>query len=289
MSVIRVVSYNIHKGRSALGARESLSKLRLGLYSLRPDLMLLQEVQGRNERHNVLHEQPASLAAALGMQYCYGRNAVRNLTDHGNALLSRYPILDFENEDISDHKLEQRGLLHATLDVSGTAVHCLVVHLGLFAGGRTRQIMALVERIRRVVPDGAPMIIGGDFNDWSNRLAPLFVQQLGLYEVFAVSPQGLTARQLPLRQSMRHLRYRLQGWANSPYHTPYRQQAHELGIDGLARMTPPPRTYPSSFPWLRLDRIYQRGFAVRKAQVLHGAPWRQLSDHAPILAELELP
>ena len=289
MSVIRVVSYNIHKGRSALGARESLSKLRLGLYGLRPDLLLLQEVQGRNERHSVLHEQPASLAAALGMQHCYGRNAVRNLTDHGNALLSRHPILDFENEDISDHKLEQRGLLHATIDVNGTAVHCLVVHLGLFAGGRTRQVMALVERIRRVVPEGAPMIIGGDFNDWTNRLAPLFVQQLGLYEVFAVSPQGLTARQLPLRQGMRHLRGRLQRWVNSPYGLAPGQHPHELGVDGLARMTPPPRTFPASFPWLRLDRIYQRGFAVRKAQVLHGAPWRQLSDHAPILAELELP
>lgn len=290
MSVIRVVSYNIHKGRSAIGARESLSELRLGLYGLRPDLLLLQEVQGRNERHGILHAQHESLAAALGMAgCCYGRNAVRDLTDHGNALLSRYPILDFENEDISDHKLEQRGLLHATLDVNGTDVHCLVVHLGLFAGGRTRQIMALVDRIRRVVPDNAPMIIGGDFNDWTNRLAPLFVQQLGLYEVFAVSPQGLTARQLPLRQSMRRLRYRLGSWANSPYRTPYHHHAHELGVDGLARMTPPPRTFPSSFPWLRLDRIYQRGFAVRKAQVLHGAPWRQLSDHAPILAELELP
>lgn len=289
MSVIRVVSYNIHKGRSALGARESLSKLRLGLYSLRPDLLLLQEVQGRNERHNVLHEQPASLAAALGMQYCYGRNAVRNLTDHGNALLSRHPILDFENEDISDHKLEQRGLLHATLDVNGTAVHCMVVHLGLFAGGRTRQITALVERIRRLVPEEAPMIIGGDFNDWTNRLAPLFVQQLGLYEVFAVSPQGLTVRQLPLRQGMRHLRGRLQRWVNSPYGAAPGAQAHELGVDGLACMTPPPRTFPATFPWLRLDRIYQRGFAVRKAQVLHGMPWRQLSDHAPILAELELP
>lgn len=288
MSVIRVVSYNIHKGRSAMGARESLSELRLGLYGLRPDLLLLQEVQGRNERHGILHAQPESLAAALGMQHCYGRNAVRDLTDHGNALLSRYPILDFENEDISDHKLEQRGLLHATLDVHGTAVHCLVVHLGLFAGGRTRQIMALVERIKRCVPEGAPMIIGGDFNDWSNRLAPLFVQQLGLYEVFAVSPQGLAARSLPLRQGMRHLRHRLGRWVNSPYlRAP--QNTHELGIDGLARMTPPPRTFPSSFPWLRLDRIYQRGFAVRKAEVLHGLPWRQLSDHAPILAELELP
>ncbi|HEX2519542.1 MAG TPA: endonuclease, partial [Castellaniella sp.] len=46
---------------------------------------------------------------------------------------------------------------------------------------------------------------------------------------------------------------------------------------------------PSIFPWLRLDRIYQRGFAVRRARVLHGAPWKRLSDHAPLVAELELP
>jgi endonuclease/exonuclease/phosphatase family metal-dependent hydrolase len=289
MPVIRVVSYNIHKGRK--GARESLSDLRLGLYGLRPDLLLLQEIQGRNERRGILHEQPASLAAALSMHYCYGRNAVRDLTDHGNALLSRYPILSSENEDISDHKFEQRGLLHAVVDVDGAAVHCLVVHLGLFARGRSRQIRALVERIRRLVPDGAPMIIGGDFNDWTNRLAPLFVRQLGLYEVFAVSPQGLGARQLPLRQGARRLRYRLQCWARAPKRGAFkpRPRSVELGMDGLARATPPPRTFPAAFPWLRLDRIYQRGFAVRKAQVLDGMPWRQLSDHAPILAELELP
>ena len=50
MSLIRVVSYNIHKGRSALGRRDSLNELRLGLYGLRPDLVFLQEVQGRNEQ-----------------------------------------------------------------------------------------------------------------------------------------------------------------------------------------------------------------------------------------------
>ncbi len=58
---------------------------------------------------------------------------------------------------------------------------------------------------------------------------------------------------------------------------------------GGARMVPPPRTFPAVFPWLRLDRIYQRGFAVRNARVLQGMPWTQLSDHAPIFAELELP
>ncbi|TFL14737.1 endonuclease [Pusillimonas caeni] len=283
MSILRIVSYNIHKGRSAIGSRESLSQLRLGLYGLHPDLLFLQEVQGRNERQNILHAQHESLGAALDMDYCYGCNAIRAQTDHGNALLSRYDILSYENQDISDHKLEQRGLLHATIMVDDTQVHCLVVHLGLFAGGRTRQIMALVERIKRMVPADAPMIIAGDFNDWTNRLAPLFVQQLGLYEVFAVSPQGLATRSMPLHHTVKRLGRTLRsrsGLADS---------VHELGINGLARMTPPPRTFPSAFPWLRLDRIYQRGFAVRKARVLHGLPWRQLSDHSPIFAELELP
>jgi len=296
MSILRVVSYNIHKGRASLRPRESLSALRLGLYRLHPDILLLQEVQGRNERHGTRHAQHESLAAALGMQCCYGRNAVRSQSDHGNALLSRHPILGFENEDISAHKLEQRGLLHATLDVNGTEVHCLVVHLGLFARGRQQQVRALLARIRRCVPEHAPMIIGGDFNDWTNRLAPLFVRQLGLTEVFAASPKGLAPRSLPLRQGirhgMRHLRHRFGRWvrpAQPTYGPRSAFSTHELGLDGLARLTPPPRTFPAPFPWLRLDRIYQRGFAVRRAQVLHGLPWRQLSDHAPILAELELP
>ncbi len=281
MSVIRVVSYNIHKGRSATGSRESLADLRLGLYGLRPDLLFLQEVQGRNEQRVSLHGQHESLGAALAMNTAYGCNAVRQRTDHGNALLSRFPILLHENLDISDHRLEQRGLLHAVVDVAGTPVHCLVVHLGLFGGGRTRQVAALVERIKHWVPDDEPILIAGDFNDWSNRLAPLFVKQLGLYEVFAVAPQsGLRETAgVRLRNSLRGL-YRP---------NPLAHQVSELGNQGAARMTPPPRTFPSAFPWLRLDRIYQRGFAVRQARVLHGSPWKQLSDHAPLLTELELP
>ncbi|MEG2900558.1 MAG: endonuclease, partial [Massilia sp.] len=35
-------------------------------------------------------------------------------------------------------------------------------------------------------------------------------------------------------------------------------------------------------------RIYVRGFKVNSAQVMHGALWAKLSDHAPIVAELEL-
>lgn len=285
MSVIRVVSYNIHKGRSATGSRESLSDLRLGLYGLRPDLLFLQEVQGRNELHSQLHAQHESLGAALCMNTAYGCNAVRAQTDHGNALLSRFPILEHENQDISDHKLEQRGLLHALVKIGDTQVHCIVVHLGLFAGGRSRQVGALVERIKRMVPDDEPVLVAGDFNDWNNRLAPLFVQQLNLYEVFAIAPNE-SAHPHNLRHSVARLRNSLRSF---PKPLPLAQRVHELGNNGAARLTPPPRTFPAAFPWLRLDRIYQRGFAVRNARVLHGSPWRQLSDHAPLLAELELP
>lgn len=285
MPVIRVVSYNIHKGRSATGGRESFQDLRLGLYGMRPDLLFLQEVQGRNEQQFSLDAQHESLGAALNMHVAYGCNAVRVRTDHGNALLSRFPIIDYENEDISDHRLEQRGLLHVRVDVGDQVVHCLVVHLGLFAGGRLRQVGALIERIQRLVPEHEPMLIAGDFNDWNNRLAPLFVKQLGLYEVFAFAPHAETGPRL-LKGPIGRLRKTLR---NAQVSRPVPHKLHELGVGGAARMTPPPRTFPAVFPWLRLDRIYQRGFAVRKARVLQGLPWRNISDHAPIFAELELP
>ncbi|MFJ1300447.1 endonuclease/exonuclease/phosphatase family protein [Pseudomonadota bacterium AL_CKDN230030165-1A_HGKHYDSX7] len=286
MSLIRVVSYNIHKGRSSLGTRESLNDLRLGLYGLRPDLVFLQEVQGRNQQSSVLDQQHESLAAALRMQAAYGRNAVRPSTDHGNALLSRFEILGHENEDISDHRLEQRGMLHARIDVGGTEVHCFVVHLGLFAGSRARQIQLLTERIKREVPDGAPLLIAGDFNDWGDRLAPMFVQQLGLYEVFSHAPRTAGGDLPRLRDSMRRLTNVLRGVPGS---TTMLERNNQLGMGGAYCPLPPPRTFPAVFPWFRLDRIYQRGFAVRSARVLRGREWAKLSDHAPLLTELELP
>ncbi|HJD43785.1 MAG TPA: endonuclease/exonuclease/phosphatase family protein [Candidatus Paenalcaligenes intestinipullorum] len=282
MSVIRVVSYNIHKGRTATGGRESLEDLKLHLYQLSPDLLFLQEVQGRNDLVATLDAQHELLGAVLRMQSAYGCNAIRQHTDHGNALLSRFPILYFENEDVSDHRMEQRGLLHAVVQIEDRHVHCVVVHLGLFAGGRSRQIQALVDRINRLVPEDEPLVIAGDFNDWNNRLAPIFVKQLGLYEVFSFAPELYASSRFKLRQPMQWLRNPAVSRA-ADLTTP------QLGIDGNARLTPPPKTFPAAFPFLRLDRIYQRGFAVRSARVLRGAPWKHISDHAPIVTELELP
>ena len=48
----------------------------------------------------------------------------------------------------------------------------------------------------------------------------------------------------------------------------------------------PARTFPSIFPFLRLDRIYIRGFSVVEASVHRGAPWSLLSDHLALGAVL---
>lgn len=287
MAKLRVVSYNIHKARS-LSGRDSLADLRLGLHGLDADILFLQEVQGRNQQKANLDAQHESLAAALRMQVAYGCNAIRQKTDHGNALLSRYPIVNFENEDVSDHVLEQRGLLHGQIEIQSRRVHCFVVHLGLFSGSRIRQIQTMASRIERLVAPDEPILIAGDFNDWRNELAPLFVKQLGVYEVFTHASQ--TSGDIPrLRDSIKQLGQVLRGQQPlSALSRDRQQRQNQLPMNGAQTLQPPPKTYPSKFPLLRLDRIYQRGFAVNRAQVLRGKPWSLLSDHVPIVADLEL-
>jgi endonuclease/exonuclease/phosphatase family metal-dependent hydrolase len=48
------------------------------------------------------------------------------------------------------------------------------------------------------------------------------------------------------------------------------------------------RTWHARRPLFSLDRIYTRGLTVARADRLHGTPWSELSDHLPLLAELEI-
>jgi endonuclease/exonuclease/phosphatase family metal-dependent hydrolase len=50
----------------------------------------------------------------------------------------------------------------------------------------------------------------------------------------------------------------------------------------------PARTFPIKVPLLSVDRIYYRGLDCRSAHVLRDGPFRELSDHAAVLATLAL-
>ena len=201
---LRVCTYNIHKGFSQFNRRMVIHELRERLRTLDADIVFLQEVQGLHVRHSARHAdwpqrpQHEFLAEDFWLQTAYGGNAVYDHGHHGNAILSRYPILSAHNQDISDHAFERRGLLHCEIALPGRAdpVHCACIHLGLTGGTRRRQMQAIVERMHTLAGGKARLIIAGDFNDWRNLADDQLCDSLGVIEAFA-GERGRPARSFP--------------------------------------------------------------------------------------------
>jgi len=201
---LRIVTYNIHKGFSQFNRHMVLHDLRDHLRGTLADVVFLQEVVGAHDLHSQHYDdypkqsQYEFLAESIWRDFAYGKNAVYPEGHHGNAILSRFPISDWQNEDVSAHRFEQRGLLHCEVEIPGWTdkLHCLCVHFGLFARGRRKQLTALRERIKREVPLGAPLVIAGDFNDWHGEACDILARDLHLVEAFSTL-HGMPARSYP--------------------------------------------------------------------------------------------
>jgi endonuclease/exonuclease/phosphatase family metal-dependent hydrolase len=240
---LRVLTVNIHKGFDVFNTRFVLHELREAVRAVHSDVVCLQEVDGGTSSRSVaeIGAQCEFLADEIWPEHAYGRNAVAEGLDHGNAVLSRYPVVRSHNHDLSLPGAEPRGLLHCELALPGElpALHVMCVHLGLRESHRRHQLARLCETVQTEVPAGSPLVVAGDFNDWRLRadgqLAPS-----GLREVF--------------------------------------KQAHGHHA----------RSFPARWPVLRLDRIYVRGVASALPLALPRRPWAQLSDHAPVAADIVL-
>jgi endonuclease/exonuclease/phosphatase family metal-dependent hydrolase len=180
---LRLMTYNIRKGKGANGrAKNSMPRLSDALETLKVDLLLCQEVfHGEKERVS----QSALLARNLQMNCYYGANKFRQVGHHGNTTFTRLKVERFENHDISTNRLEKRGALYLRLKFNSGSLHVFNVHLGLNKIQRREQLM----RIQRMVPercgDDDPVVLAGDFNDWSRRLDRTVVEQLGFRNAFA--------------------------------------------------------------------------------------------------------
>ena len=249
-SVLRVATYNIHKGVRGVGPRKRLEIHNLGLAveALDADLVCLQEVRLFHHREARRFDRTwfgwpeggqADFLAPEGYEVAYRTNAVTRHGEHGNALLSRWPIGDVRHQDVSDHRFEQRGLLHVPVSWQGVAVHAVVVHFGLVHASRVRQVQRLAEFIEREVPRNELLVVAGDFNDWGEKLdGPM--TDIGL------------------------------------------KRARRLDEPAANRLT-----FPSRVPVFALDRFYVRGLACRTTMVPRGSGWARMSDHLPLVAELE--
>ena len=77
---------------------------------------------------------------------------------HGNAILSKYPIRDWENINVSPFAWASRSLLHGVVKLPGQVsdLHIVCIHLGLMAMERKHQFKTLCTRIDDHVPHDAP-------------------------------------------------------------------------------------------------------------------------------------
>src|SRR5690606_4800468 len=109
----RILTLNTHKGFTSFNRRFILPELRDAVRTLSTDIVFLQEVLGTHTQHSTRVSnwpdvpQYEFLADTMWKDFSYGRNAVYPHGDHGNALLSKFPITSYENIDISIGTLEQ--------------------------------------------------------------------------------------------------------------------------------------------------------------------------------------
>lgn len=203
-NTLRIATFNIHKGVTHFNARFSLHHQRELLHKLHADIVFLQEVRDAHTEHSKRFAawpnsgQLEFLADTVWSDYAYGKNAVYPAGHHGNALLSKFPIISTTNTDISAHTSEERGMLHSVIDVQhwNSPLHAICVHLGLFAHWRRQQLSMVTDYIKQHVPADAPLIIAGDFNDWGMRSGKLFAENMKLHEVFE-RHAGRPARSFP--------------------------------------------------------------------------------------------
>lgn len=186
-----------------------LHQLRDGIRSVGADVVFLQEVVGQHTSHaqrwRHYPEQPhyEFLADNLWPQFAYGRNAVYRHGHHGNAILSKFPVVHFENHDVSIRGPERRGVLHCVLDLPQPTsteptkqLHAFCAHLGLLGAHRTRQTQMICDLLHAKTEPAAPVVLAGDFNDWRGRANQELAHGARLQEVF-VQAYGRTPRTYP--------------------------------------------------------------------------------------------
>ncbi len=154
---IRVVTYNIHRGRGLDGA-ERLDRIIDVLGEVDADIVALQEV---------LAPQAGLLADATRMQVVFGPTRVLPQGPYGNLCLTRLPLVAHRSYSLTCRPFEPRGCLRADVDHGAGPLHIFNVHLGLRYSERIRQVRMLSGIVARDSLAG-PRLVVGDFNEWFN-------------------------------------------------------------------------------------------------------------------------
>ena len=169
--VLRVLQFNIRAAISGAG-RVNVSQIAAEIEAVQPDLVSLNEVDSGTLRTRV--DQPAYLAEATGLHVVYGPNLIYDGGRFGNAILTRYPVVESHNLRLpGTFGLEPRGLLTAIVIVDGRRVAFSSTHLTEGSGRRQSRLLQALAVARALHSMAAPTILAGDLNSDSTDVLPI--------------------------------------------------------------------------------------------------------------------
>ncbi|MFE7244694.1 endonuclease/exonuclease/phosphatase family protein [Streptomyces sp. NPDC057580] len=186
---LRVATYNIHAGAGQDNVFD-LDRTADAIRDLNADVIGLQEVDVHWSSRSDFIDEAEALAEKLDMEVFFAPiydNAPAteggDRAQYGTAVLSRYPVIEAENHEITRLSTQvpnpvpapAPGFAEVTVNVKGSHVHVYSTHLDYRANPLVRSAQ-VADTLKVLAEDSGPKVLVGDFNATANapELAPLF-------------------------------------------------------------------------------------------------------------------
>lgn len=159
---IRVMTYNIQYGKGLDGIQD-LNRIAEIIKESNADIIGLQEVERLSSRSNFIN-QTKFLAEKLNMYAVFSPALKIGTFQYGNAVLSRFPIIDAQKVSIKSQQ-EPRNILMTKIDLFGQEIVFISTHLGLSQAERLEHVNKIITSL---TPHNLPTILVGDWNSRPN-------------------------------------------------------------------------------------------------------------------------
>ena len=177
--IIKVMTYNLHKGKNLFGRRYDMDRLKSILDQESCDIGLFQEVLGTHKLDKKIIAQNHRLTDDNWEGRTFAKNSIVKGFEHGNSIVSKKPILEEKVVDLTLNRLEKRSALLSLIDLGKIKIQCICTHLNLRKSDRKKQTLMLIDFVKENEIQGVPIIIGGDFNDSDGEITNLLIKKGG--------------------------------------------------------------------------------------------------------------
>jgi endonuclease/exonuclease/phosphatase family metal-dependent hydrolase len=156
------MTWNIH-GALGRNPRFDLDRVVALVKRNAPDIVALQEIDSRRAREAHIGDPFDMLQQALGEHGVGARTVTTADGGYGQALISRWPLVDTQIRDLSYPEREPRRAICTNVVTPFGPLRVIATHLGLSLRERRSQALALLGMLG---PPDRPTVALGDFNDW---------------------------------------------------------------------------------------------------------------------------